>query len=348
MHPCESAPDGRILTRGRRIIIPMKLLRGAALLVLLLLSACQPQAPARIAIVDGMQLHVLITNERVPRAILAQAGILLTPADLVLSNGYVIPLDDILPVSSTQTLQMRRAAILTVNGVGIRTTARTLGEALSGPKTPLYASDGFEPAASSVITGPITVRLASSRELVVRVDGRDVHTRSAAATVGKALADAGLPLLGMDFSRPAESEPLPADGQIQIVRVSESVVLSQKSLPFEADFKESANVELGQEQILQPGLNGLAVSRVRIRYEDGKEVSRQTESETVVRPPQNRIAARGTKIVLKTTTVNGVTIQYWRMLQMYATVYSPCNSGGSEMFIRHRQRAPSGKRRRSR
>jgi 3D (Asp-Asp-Asp) domain-containing protein len=50
----------------------------------------------------------------------------------------------------------------------------------------------------------------------------------------------------------------------------------------------------------------------------------------MVRPPQNRIAVLGTKIVLKTATVNGVEIQYWRMLQMYATVYSPCTSGGSK------------------
>ncbi|OGO33056.1 MAG: hypothetical protein A2Z03_11575 [Chloroflexi bacterium RBG_16_56_8] len=111
------------------------------------------------------------------------------------------------------------------------------------------------------------------------------------------------------------------------MRVSESLIFTQKSIPFTIEFQESADIEFGQEQLLQPGQNGLAMSRIRIRYEDGQEVFRQTESETVVRLPQKRIAARGTKIVLKTTSVDGVTIQYWRAIQMYATSYSPCRLG---------------------
>jgi 3D (Asp-Asp-Asp) domain-containing protein len=144
------------------------------------------------------------------------------------------------------------------------------------------------------------------------------------------LAGAGLPLLGLDLSKPGENETIPSNGHVQIVRVSEAVTFAERSIPFQTKSKESTEVELGQEQVLQPGLSGLAVSRVRIRYEDGQEVSRQMEGETVVRPPQDRIVARGTKILLKTATVNGVTMQYWRVMQMYATVYSPCNSGGSK------------------
>jgi 3D (Asp-Asp-Asp) domain-containing protein len=79
--------------------------------------------------------------------------------------------------------------------------------------------------------------------------------------------------------------------------------------------------------VLEPGETGLAVSRVRIRYEDGQEAARQTESETLVRPPKKRVVAYGTKIVLKTVTIDGVPIQYWRAISMYATSYSPCRSG---------------------
>ena len=86
-------------------------------------------------------------------------------------------------------------------------------------------------------------------------------------------------------------------------------------------------MELGTQEITQPGENGLAIARTRIRYEDGQEVSRVTEDESVVRPPQTRIVNTGTKIVVNTATVDGVTLEYWRAFEMYATIYSPCNSG---------------------
>jgi 3D (Asp-Asp-Asp) domain-containing protein len=74
------------------------------------------------------------------------------------------------------------------------------------------------------------------------------------------------------------------------------------------------------------------VSRVRIRYENGQEVSRQAESETIVRPPENRVVAYGTKVVTHTTTVGGTKIEYWRAVQMFATSYSPCRSGSNRCY----------------
>ena len=156
-----------------------------------------------------------------------------------------------------------------------------------------------------------------------------MQIRSSSATVGGALAEAGIPLLGLDSSQPSEDDALPSNGQIQVKRISESILLSEKSIPFKTDYQQSADVELDQQKILQPGQLGLSVSRVRIVYEDGQEASRQTESETVVRTPQDQIVGYGTKVVIHTTTVDGVQIQYWRAVQMYATSYSPCGSAGA-------------------
>jgi hypothetical protein len=168
-----------------------------------------------------------------------------------------------------------------------------------------------------------------SQELTVTTIDRTLTIRSSAGTVGAALAGAGIPLIGLDTSQPAESEPLPGDRQVRIVRVKEQVQLVQKSIPFETESLPSPEVELGQEQIVQPGLEGLAIARTRIRYEDGQEVSRTTEAESVVRQPQTRIVHTGTNIVMKTETVGGEPIEYWLAYQMYATIYSPCNSGAN-------------------
>lgn len=309
----------------------MKPHQGLALLLAFLLFACQPVTPAIVTIIDNGTPVTVQTDERTPAAILTQAGITLTPNDRVLSNGIPVPPE--VPVTTNPiTLQIRRAVILTIaspNGQQqIQSSMFTVGEALQEAGIQLRASDRVDPPVSAPITTlPITIHFSSSRNLTVDVDSRSMQIQTSAQTVGEALAEAGIPLVGLDYSLPDEKEPLPSDGQIKVVRVNESVLLMQKPIPFESELIASAEVPLDQTQILDPGANGLSVERVRIRYENGQEVSRITENETFVRPPEKRILAYGTKIEIKTATVDGVQIEYWRAIQMYATSYSPCNSG---------------------
>jgi len=310
----------------------MKFLRWLAPAIFLLLLACQPQSPTVVTILDGGKARTVTTNERVPAVIMTQAGIIFSPQDAVLFNGNRVPLDQPLPSAKTHTLQIRRAVTITVNGQTIQTAARTVGEALTGTGAQLYAADQLDPPADTPITNAMAITYTPSQELIVTADGKQIRIRSSARTVGEALAEAGIPLLGLDSSQPSENEALPQDGHIRVVRVSESVMLAQKSVPFNSQFVSSADVELDHQEVLQPGQPGLAVSRTRIRYEDGKQVSRVTESETVVRPPKDRIVGYGTKVVVHTATVDGVQIQYWRAVQMFTTAYSPCNSAADRCY----------------
>jgi len=264
-----------------------------------------------------------------------QAGITLNPNDRVLVNG--LPVEPNQPITQSPiTLQIRRAASIILSTPDgeqkLQSSAFTVGEALYEASIWLRAGDKVQPELSAPITNGMKITVASPRELTVSVEGKAVQVRSSARTVGEALAEAGIPLVGLDYSVPAERDPLPTDGQIRVVRVSESLVLAQKPIPFENDFQASTDVPLDQTQILQPGETGLIVQRIRIRYEDGKEIARLTENETIVRPPKTRILAYGTKIEVKTATVDGVKIEYWRAVQMYATSYSPCRSGGDRCY----------------
>lgn len=296
----------------------------------LVLVSCQPQPLPSVIILDGEQVHTLQTDERTPADLLTEAGIVLTPADQLLVNGLPFPPGQTLP-AGIDTLQIRRALSVTlVTPAGeqaLTTTARTVGGVLREAGIQLYAADFIDPPAETPLSEGMTVSYRPSQELTITTSDGILAVRSSAGTVGAALAGAGIPLIGLDYSQPAESEALPADGQVRVVRVSESIQLVQKSIPFEIETVPSPEVELGQEVIAQPGQEGLAVARTRIRFEDGQEVSRLVEAESVVRPPVTRIVNTGTDIVMKTETVGGETIEYWLAYQMYATIYSPCNSG---------------------
>ena len=311
----------------------------------ILLSACEPTLPPPVRIIDtpSGKIITLQTDERVLSAILSQAGIPLNHNDSILLNGLPIAPDQPITNHSTGsgqrspiTLQIRRAVnvlVITPDGQqAIQTSVFTVGEALAEAGISLHAIDRIEPPVDSHIMSPLTINYVPSRELTVNVEGKSVKIDSSAETVGEVLAEAGIPLMGLDYSLPSANEAPPPDGQIKVVRVSESVQLAQKPIPFESELQVSADVALDQTQILQPGENGLTVQRIRIRYEDGNEVSRLTEDETLVRPPKTRLLGYGTKIEVKSAVVDGVEIEYWRAVQMYATSYSPCRSGADRCY----------------
>lgn len=313
----------------------MKRYRGLAFTLVFFLFACQPSTPPTATIILNDKILMLQTSERVPSALLNQAELILNPIDRVLLNGLPIALDQ--PITNYPiTLQILRAVPLTLNTPDgqeqIQSSAFTVGEALQEAGYRLRARDKIDPDLNSPIIAGMTISITAPRELTVSMDGEALQIQSAAQTVGEALADAGIPLIGLDYSLPAEDEALPSDEQIRVVRVNESLLLAQKPIPFESDLQASADVPLDQTQILQPGENGLTVQRIRIRYEDGNEISRVTEAETLVRPPKTRLLGYGTNVEIKTARVDGVEIEYWRAVQMYATSYSPCRSGVEQCF----------------
>jgi resuscitation-promoting factor RpfB len=313
----------------------MKIARLLAFSVTFPLFACQPTTPPTVTIIDNDKIITLQTDERIPSLLLNQAGITLNQNDRVLLNGLQTQLNEPITIYPI-TLQTRHAITLTLVAHGgeqkIQSSAFTVGEAIQDADLWLHASDKIAPNIDRPVKDGMKIEITPARALAVSVDGRTLQFQSSARIVGAALAEAGIPLIGLDYSVPAENEPLPSEGQIKVVRVSESVLLAQKSIPFENDFQASADVPLDQTQIVQPGETGLTVQRIRIRYEDGKEISRITEDETMVRPPKTRVLGYGTKIEVKTATVGGVNIEYWRAVQMYATSYSPCRSGGDKCY----------------
>lgn len=313
-------------------------------LVVALLAACAPPssrppagaAPLQtVVVIDGDQVISLEETSSTAAELLAQAGVTLGANDRVLADGFAVLTDEPLPPGVT-TLQVRRAVPLTLLQNGTETmydtSAPTVGQALAEYGVELRAADLLDPPPGMPILGPMAVTRTPARELTVTTAGGQTIIQSPAGTVGAALAEAGLALQGADYSLPGESSPLPLDGQIRVVRVSESVLLIQKPIPYSTEYQLTADLELDQQDLLQLGEPGLTVSRVRVRYEDGQETDRSAEAETTVRPPKDRIVGTGTQVVIHTLDTPSGPLEYWRALRVYATSYSPCRSGTEQCY----------------
>jgi resuscitation-promoting factor RpfB len=307
----------------------MKFFRWLTAALFLILSACQAPSPL-VTILDGDTVLNMNTSERSPLLILTNEGIVPSPNDRVFVNGIPHALDEDITTDDAVQLQLRRAVTLTLvtpqERRDIQTSAQTVGEALHEAGFELSIHDNVTPPLDSALTASITVTFIPAQDLFVTIGDEVIHIRSAAGTVGAALAEAGIPLTGLDTSRPVENEALPADGQIQVTRVTESISVELESVPFKTETRISPDIPFGEDEILQPGVEGVTMIRTRVRYENGAEVSREVENEIVLSEPQAQIVAKGSQIVLAPVGGN-IPYQYWYATEMYASWYSPCNSG---------------------
>lgn len=285
-------------------------------LALAFLLACQPQTASRVTLLVDGQARQIAAGDLVPAHMLANASIAFSPEERILLNGRRVPLDQALPPRTDVTLQLRRAAPVTLiapqGQVTVNTAAFTVGEALQEAGVNLFTSDRVEPSVETAVTSGMTVTITPGREISVTAGNQSVRVRSSAATVGQALAEAGIPLIGLDTAVPSENDALPADGQVRIVRVAEVVTSAYKVIPYKTELIISAELEPPAQDVVDAGEVGISLSRTRVRYEDGTEVSRVVESETVIRLPRTRVARSS----------------YWASKEMFATSYSPCRSSG--------------------
>ena len=280
---------------------------------------------------DGETISIY-TRRRSPERIISEAGIRLLDGDQIFIDGKPTETDSLLSPGVNHSLQIQRAQTIEITVEGqletISSTAATLGEALWESGIDLEAGDRISPSFDTPLNRPLSAELESSQEITIHYAGGIIKSRTAAETVSEALSESGIPLQGLDYSKPGADTPIPKDGNIQVIRVQEDLILESDPIPYDKETQPVPDLEIDNRKIVQAGVYGLNTKRVRVRYEDGIEVSRQVESEYISQEPQSEIVGYGTQIVPHTIDTPDGSIKYWRALNMYAVSYNVTSNGG--------------------
>lgn len=282
---------------------------------------------------DGKNYFVYAANP-IPANVTSQAGLQLFPGDELTSAGIFLPYD--VPLQGqpqTYFWQLRRAIAFTISD-GIKqyqfySTAATVGQAVWQAGIHLLSADRLTPAAEELLTPGMTVEIERAKPVVIQTALGELSFLSAEKSVGDILLDSGLSLQGLDYTIPGEGDLVPRDGKIRLVRVREEILIQQTPVPFETSFQPVADLEIDHQNILESGQYGIFAERVRIRYEDGQEVSRQVEDQWQAQAPVSRLVGYGTQIVMHSIQTADGTVEYWRALEVYATSYKPSDTGSN-------------------
>ena len=283
--------------------------------------------------VDG-ETFASITPERNPNELLGFWDIEFEGNDSLYLSGSPVDMTRELPFAPFIPLQVKRAVSVVVTEGGhtteFQSSALTLGEALADHGIELNSADRLSPPPETLLDQPVDATLIRAKPIRIEMGDTSIEVISAATSVGEALAEAGIAIQLLDSVQPTEVEPIPADRVIRIARTSETVTLEQRVLPHETEWQEDPETELGETSVIQLGRDGVVGSRIRVRYQNGEEVSREEEGDRVLVEPRDQLNGYGTQIVIRTAVVDGVEIEYWATMDMYATSYSPCRSGVPE------------------
>lgn len=274
---------------------------------------------------------IVVTPETIPANILGAAGVALFPGDEVWVDGLRIadPGRDLGHSPARVRLSSGSPITLSQDGTTrtIRSGAATIGQALWEAGIVLRSADRLSPSSETPLVGPIAASLQSSRPVTIEAEGEELAAWVTANTVGHALAEAGLVPVGLDYAVPGLQDPIPEDGRIRLIRVTEQVTVEQRPLPFETTYQPLPDLEIDNQRLIEAGAYGVVANRVRIRLEDGQEVGRTVEGEWLAVEPRPEVVGYGTQIVVRTVSTSDGPLEYWRAVTMYATSYSASRAG---------------------
>lgn len=287
--------------------------------------------PVQITVLPAQKEYELTSADRNLADLLSQASVKVGPEDRLVVNAEPATLNTVLDYADEYTITVKQAVSLdiAVDGetIQIRSSADTLADALTEADITLQEGDRVVPDIETNLDSDLEVNIKRARPVKIMLQDETIRLPSAAETVGDALAEAGVTLQGLDYSQPSADLPLPDNGEIRVVRVSEKVIITQTPIPYTSEYVQSDQVELDKTDVVTPGEFGVEVTRTTTRYEDGEEVNKVEEITWIAKEPQNQVVGRGTKVVVRTMDTPDGPIEYWRAVNVYATSYSPCRSG---------------------
>ncbi|MFC8283782.1 ubiquitin-like domain-containing protein [Streptomyces cyaneofuscatus] len=219
------------------------------------------------------------------------------------------------------TVRYGRPVDLTLDGHHRRvwTTADTVAGALR--EFGVRAEGAYlsaSPSARIARTG-LTLTVRTERTVTFMADGQERTLRTNAATVGEALAQAGITLHGLDATS-VDLASFPRDGQtVSVLRITDTREVREESVPYAVERSEDPELFRGVERVERAGRNGVRRVTYAVRTVNGVRQTPRRTGEELVHRPVSRVVRTGTR--QRPAAVTGADGLNWSAL-------AACESGG--------------------
>ncbi len=285
--------------------------------------------PVQLLTAAGEQ--ALWTQAKTVGAFLDEAGVSLNAGERVLADNVEVAVEALYdhPLPAQVIIDPYKTVSLVVDGQpqALRTAAVSVAGALAEAGVVAGPYDTIDPAPDAALASGMVIRLERAAPYRVIVDGKTRDVGSGYDRVADILADAGVALVGLDRVQPAEDTTVRPGDTIQVIRVTETFESVDESIAYDTVYQADETMPLDTQAVASTGSPGVLRRQTRVVWEDGVEVARQPAGEWVAASPVNDVINYGTQIAVQTMDTPNGPIEYWRVVNMRVTSYTPSSAG---------------------
>ena len=179
--------------------------------------------------------------------------------------------------------------------ISVVSSADTVKEFLKQSGVNLSSGDELNVVAGASLENGMVVAIDRALPVTIVSGGHEVEAGIQEGTVADALESAGITPDENDRVSPSLETKVRAGMTITHTVVEVTYISETEVVPFDTVYKKSSALYKGKEKIDTYGVNGKVSHKIRINYEDGKEISRYEIDSTVVRAAANEVVLLGTK-----------------------------------------------------
>jgi resuscitation-promoting factor RpfB len=226
-------------------------------------------------------------------------GDILSKQDIHVGQHDVVVPGTNAPVSDGEKIVVRYGRKLTVTVDGTTreywTTATTVAAALQ--ELGIRADSARLSASRSQTLGRqgLVLSVTTPKDVVVRVDGKNLATTTTAATVGDVLGELKVTTDGNDRIKPGLTTPVTKGLTIAVQRVTATNITATVAIPAPMTKRSDSTLYKGQTKTIKAGSDGAKLVTYSVTKVDGKVESKKAVSSKVTEAPVAGIIAVGTK-----------------------------------------------------
>jgi uncharacterized protein YabE (DUF348 family) len=209
----------------------------------------------------------------------------------------------------------------------VTTGAETVSAVLDESGISLLNADSVEPELDAWLRPDMRIEISRADPVIVSVDGQFISQRTNFTRTAKIIEEAGVSLGELDYTIPGPDFEVVPGNIIRVVRVSEEFLFEDETIPYDSLFQGTDFLDLDQRAVIVPGEPGTLRRRIRVRYEEGVEVSRSVDGEWVEKEAVDEVTGYGTNVVVRILETPDGSYEYWRVVRMRVTAYTASSSG---------------------
>lgn len=181
----------------------------------------------------------------------------------------------------------------------IKTTAKTVAEALERAKIRYHNSDHVEPALTeSINSDNFHINIYRARPVIIKNGSISKFVMTASVDPKEIAQAAGITIYDGDELSLVSNQNILESGVAtvyQLTRNGGRTITVEEDIPFNDKSVSDTSLPTGQTNLRQVGELGRKSSVYQVNFVDGKEVSRELISTNIIKNPVDRITAVGMK-----------------------------------------------------